>query len=209
MNGITYNNVNFSAWSWNTGENRAVPGQPDNSGDRRVAFAYGDFDVLIDVSDNAAHEVTFYILDWYNYNIRQRIDLLDPTTNAVLATSDTQSNFSNGRYVRFRFQGDVRVRFTSLGGWSAILNGIFFDGNTNTIHPTLPLTYTWQAAGQAPVTRVVNNHNPDSVAWTWNRWGRQPVTLTVSNLAGSTTTYHAIDILTPPAAPRSAGLGPG
>ncbi|MFM7584115.1 MAG: right-handed parallel beta-helix repeat-containing protein, partial [Caldilinea sp.] len=151
VNGINYSNANFSAWDWNTSDNRAVPGQPDNSGERRVAFAYGTFDVLIDVSDNAAHEVTFYMLDWPNYGIQQRIDLLDPTTDAVLATSDTQSNFYNGRYVRFRFQGDIKVRFTSLGGWNAILNGIFFDGNANTIHPTLPLTYTWQAAGQAPV----------------------------------------------------------
>jgi len=209
VNSLSYSGVQCAAWTWGTSDIRALPGQPDNSGTRRMAAAYNSsaFDVNIDVNDNAVHDIAFYIVDWDNQGIQQRIDLLDGVTGELLATSTPQSNFYGGRYVIFRYRGDIKVRFTHLGGWNALVNGIFFDTGGSLPALTLPLTYTWQAAGQSAVTHVVNNQNPDAVSWLWNSWGRKPITLTVSNIAGSVTTYHAIDILTPPSTVRISGPG--
>ena len=63
----------------------------------------------MDLTDGQAHEVTLYALDWdavVGAGIQrrdERIDVIDPATNTVLATQ-TLTNFF-GEYVSFSIKG--------------------------------------------------------------------------------------------------------
>jgi PKD repeat protein len=59
---------------------------------------------------------------------------------------------------------------------------------------SLPLTFYWQATGQAPVTHVSNASASDVVSYTWNTTGTQTITVTVSNAGGSVSDTHGIDV---------------
>lgn len=52
---------------------------------------------------------------------------------------------------------------------------------------TMPVTYTWTATGQSPVTRSIND-TMDTITYTWNVTGTQFITLTATNGIGSTVT---------------------
>jgi len=66
---------------------------------------------------------------------------------------------------------------------------------TATIAPlwaTRPITYTWQATGQAPVTH--SSGLTDTVAFTWHVSGTQTITVTAINAGGAVTGTHTIGI---------------
>lgn len=54
-----------------------------------------------------------------------------------------------------------------------------FTANVSPMTTTLPLTYTWQATEQAPVTHT--NDLSDTVLFTWDTPGIKAITVTVSN----------------------------
>jgi hypothetical protein len=63
------------------------------------------------------------------------------------------------------------------------------------ISTTLPLTYTWQASGQAPVTHT--GGLTDMVSFTWEVTGTQLITVTASNPFGSVMDTHVITLTAP------------
>ncbi|MGD2205983.1 MAG: hypothetical protein PVH17_04310, partial [Anaerolineae bacterium] len=67
---------------------------------------------------------------------------------------------------------------------------------TATVGPpttTLPITYTWQANGQAPVVHVSGGLT-DVVTFTWAVTGTQAITVTAANVAGGVSDTHVITI---------------
>lgn len=80
----------------------------------------------MDFTDGLTHETTFYAADSKKAGIAERIQIIDPTTNQVLASQDV-SNFSNGEYATFDLGGSVQVRIIRLSGSAAVLGGVFFD----------------------------------------------------------------------------------
>ncbi len=58
---------------------------------------------------------------------------------------------------------------------------------------TFPITYTWQATGQSPVTHTVNNLN-DAVNFVWSNSGSQAVNVTARNACGAANDTHFISI---------------
>jgi hypothetical protein len=58
---------------------------------------------------------------------------------------------------------------------------------------TLPITYTWQANGQAPVVHVSGGLT-DVVTFTWAVTGTQAITVTAANVAGGVSDTHVITI---------------
>jgi CSLREA domain-containing protein len=60
---------------------------------------------------------------------------------------------------------------------------------------TIPLTYTWQATGQLPITQTAGLS--DTVDFQWEITGTQLITVTARNMVGSVSDTHAI-ILTLP-----------
>lgn len=58
------------------------------------------------------------------------------------------------------------------------------------ITATLPITYTWEATGQAPVTHV--GSYLDAISFTWNITGPQLITLTATNGASPIVATHVL-----------------
>jgi hypothetical protein len=56
----------------------------------------------------------------------------------------------------------------------------------------VPITYSWQATGQAPVTHT--NGTSNTAAFTWSTIGVQTVTVTATNVVGSVSDSHAIAV---------------
>ncbi len=67
-----------------------------------------------------------------------------------------------------------------------------FTAAVEPITTTLPLTYTWEATGQMPVTHT--GGLTDTVSFTWETPGDQVVTVTAANQAGSVSVSHSIAI---------------
>src|SRR6185312_7449392 len=56
----------------------------------------------------------------------ERVDAVDPASGAVL-DSRTVSNFHTGTYLVWDVSGHIDFRFTVLGGYNAVLSGLFVD----------------------------------------------------------------------------------
>ncbi len=121
------NQINYT-WSTNTTDVRALKRPAPQSG--RVASSwyspFDQFSVNVNFSDSRSHLVTFYLLDWGRANRIERVDLIDPSTGAVL-DSRTITNLSGGIYLSWKMSGDLTFRFTRLSGPNPVINGIFFD----------------------------------------------------------------------------------
>jgi hypothetical protein len=58
---------------------------------------------------------------------------------------------------------------------------------------TVPLTYVWEAEGQAPITHT--NGLTDTISLTWDMEGMQLITVTVSNQAGTVSATYQVTII--------------
>lgn len=67
-----------------------------------------------------------------------------------------------------------------------------FTAQADPITATLPITYVWEASGQAPLT--ITNGPASNQAFTWATPGAQAITLTVSNPSSSITAWTSINI---------------
>ncbi len=69
-----------------------------------------------------------------------------------------------------------------------------FTAHTSPADTTLPLTYTWQATGQSPVTHT--GGLVDTVQFTWAEPGEKQITVTVTSAhGGPVTTIHTVMVL--------------
>jgi hypothetical protein len=59
-----------------------------------------------------------------------------------------------------------------------------------------PITYTWQASGQMPITHTAGVS--DSVSYVWDEPGTQEITITAKNIFGSTSDHFSLLIRMPP-----------
>ena len=66
-----------------------------------------------------------------------------------------------------------------------------------------PITYTWQASGQLPITHTVGLS--DTVSYVWDYPGTQVITVTATNIEGSTTDTFSLPVLMPPGRLEVAG----
>ncbi len=70
-----------------------------------------------------------------------------------------------------------------------------------------PITYTWQASGQIPITET--GGLSDSVSFTWDEPGTQVITVTASNILGSTADHYTLPIFMPPSDMEISGYKVG
>jgi hypothetical protein len=61
---------------------------------------------------------------------------------------------------------------------------------------TLPITYTWQASEQLPITHTIGLS--DTVSYVWEDPGTKVITVTATNIYGSTMDWHSILVGTAP-----------
>jgi hypothetical protein len=65
------------------------------------------------------------MLDWDKGSRSQRVDVVDGDSGVVLDTR-TVSDFYYGKYLVWNLSGHVKLRFTNLAGYNAVLSGLFF-----------------------------------------------------------------------------------
>jgi glycosidase len=85
---------------------------------------------------------------------------------------------------------------------------VAFTASVDPISVTLPLTYTWQATDQTPVTHTGLNTRNDGVNFVWLSSGVKTITVTATNTGGIVTDTHIITIaaLTQPVAPSMVSI---
>jgi glucose/arabinose dehydrogenase len=118
-----------SSWTWatSTSDARGLQKADPGATDRIAACWYSSgFTVDINLTDGQAHTVSLYAVDWDTTARSERVDVVDPSTGAVL-DSRTISSFHNGEYLSWALSGHVRLRFTRLAGANAVLSGLFFS----------------------------------------------------------------------------------
>jgi len=70
--------------------------------------------------------------------------------------------------------------------------GYIFIATASPVTTTLPITYTWEATGQSPVTSTSGLN--DTVTFTWSVIGTQTITVTAMNVVRAVTGTHVITI---------------
>ena len=78
-------------------------------------YSGSSFNVDVNLTDQATHRVTVYLLDWDARNRVTRIDVLDASTQQVLATQTAPAH-TQGVHMVWDLRGHVTLRFTRLGG---------------------------------------------------------------------------------------------
>ncbi|HUS36341.1 MAG TPA: glycoside hydrolase family 9 protein [Verrucomicrobiae bacterium] len=113
-------------WSLSTTDARAL--QRVGGADRvmTVWYAPDAFNLDFNFTDNIPHRVALYLLDWDRTGRVQRFDILDPSNNAVLNSTNV-SDFGEGKYLVFDLKGNSRVRISRVAGNNALIAGVFFD----------------------------------------------------------------------------------
>ncbi|HXB67001.1 MAG TPA: hypothetical protein VNY05_02090, partial [Candidatus Acidoferrales bacterium] len=159
---VAFTGQTLFTWSPSTADVRA-PQKGISAG--RVAsawYSFTSFSIDINLTDGLTHQVALYGLDWDGANTRaQRIDVLNPATGQVLATTPMTA-FSAGQYLVWNLTGHVTLRVTRTAGISAVVSGLLFDGGS----PLVPAL-----AAVAPATGVIGT--------------TVPVTITGANLIGA------------------------
>jgi hypothetical protein len=107
-------------------------------------------------------------------------------------------NFATGGEVWQMTPEVIPPASVSLSGPDEGVTGQSYDFTAAVEPPTatLPLTYTWQASGQAIITHTAGLL--DTVSYTWETAGDQYITVTASNAAGSVVDTHLITLASIP-----------
>jgi hypothetical protein len=83
-----------------------------------------------------------------------------------------------------------------------------FTATTAPITMTAPITYVWEATDQSPVTHT-SELVTDTMSFAWTQAGTKMITVTASNMAGTVTAMHFIEVGIEPASITLDGLQSG
>ena len=113
-------------WSPSTTDTRAL--QKTTGSDRFAAAWQNSTQLTFDLNFTgaAAHQVSFYFVDYDRAGREQDLEILDQTSGNTLASASI-SNFGNGVYYSYNLKGKVRVKITKVAGPNAVLSAMFFD----------------------------------------------------------------------------------
>ncbi len=127
-----------AVWSTTTTDENAL-----QNGEGRVASCWcGTSVVTLDLNllDGQTHEVSLYLDDWDRQDRAERVDVLDASTGAVLASEAVSRFYTYGKYISFNVSGHVVFQVVCTGGLNAVVNGLFIDPALppDTQSPTIP-----------------------------------------------------------------------
>jgi thermitase len=152
----------YSEWLWagSTTDTRGL--QKFATPTDRIAacwYSGASFDIDVNFTDGAVHTVALYCVDWETTTRAFRMDIVDPATDAVLATQNVTA-YNGGQYLVWNVGGHAIIRSTMTGGKNATVSGIFFDtpppapsapsalGATATSSSQINLTWTDNSANE-------------------------------------------------------------
>lgn len=120
-------NVSNYTWASQTGDPRALQ-IASGSLSRIAACDYSNnpsFSFNLTLTDEKAHQLALYFLDYDFRNRAETIQISDASTGAVLDTQSV-SDFSQGKYLVWNVSGVVNVTIANAGGLNEVISGIFF-----------------------------------------------------------------------------------
>jgi YVTN family beta-propeller protein len=212
--------TNDSIWTWAlpTTDPRALQTAPGAT--TRIASTFYStstvFNINVDITDNNAHRISLYLLDWDTTARAQTITIMDATTQAVLDT-ETFASFQNGEYASWTVSGNIIIQVTRNAGYNSVVAGIFFDPSSITPPPPPPpppttgataayagpdaatqgtWTPTYGANGDYIANYAANNPSYGTVSftgqslWTWANPTIDPRALRTSTSQGIASTYY-------------------
>ena len=161
ISGVGYTLPSYAAvsttgvpFTWEASTTEARAPQNLTGTDRVAADWYGtsnSFDFSLSFTNGSTHQVALYVLDFDNQNRQESIQVLNPSTQAQLASVSVYP-FTNGAYAIFNVSGSVIFRITKMSGGGPALTGIFIDPPG---HPTsLPTSGPASAPTSAPASGV-------------------------------------------------------
>ena len=91
-------------------------------------YSGGVINIDVNLTDGNSHKVTLYLLDWDSTARSVRVDVLDATTQQVLATQNAAA-INSGVYLKWDLRGHVIIRLTNTGSSNTVISGLFFDSS--------------------------------------------------------------------------------
>lgn len=133
------------------------------------------------------------------YHISPNSTAIDQGTNAGIMDDIDGETRPNG------FKPDIgadefycyALSAINILGPSEEVFGHVITFNTTVLPPTatIPITFTWQATGQASITHSLYSVS-DTMTYTWPVTGTQTITVSAANCGGSVTNTHMITLYT-------------
>ena len=119
---------------------------------------------------------------------RATVDGNDLTLEAVDDTGTITDTYTINK------PGNIPPSDLNTSGPTASLVGVNIElvAAIDPITTSLPITYSWQATGQAPQTVVGGLEN--NATFTWNQTGTQVITVTATNGWGTRVNTHTVNI---------------
>lgn len=89
----------------------------------------GDTDnaIVLNVTDNAPHLMTMYLEDADSVVRRQKIEIRDAASNALLSSQDLDTQFDQGVWLQWKFSGNITIKVILTGPNNTAHMGFFFD----------------------------------------------------------------------------------
>jgi hypothetical protein len=112
-----------------TNDRRALAADPSNAMPRNAGCTYADvtFHLDVDVKTNTAYSLALYFLDWDKKGRQTTVEVHDLKTLDLIAPIEMVSDYVNGKYLVYRCDRPVRLRFDHVRGDNAVVSGLFFD----------------------------------------------------------------------------------
>ncbi|HYE31152.1 MAG TPA: fibronectin type III domain-containing protein [Methylomirabilota bacterium] len=122
--------------------------ESDTSTKRFVGTWYANPTLTLELrlSDQNAHRVSMYFLDWDNGGRAQTVTISDLVTEEVLDTRSV-SDFTGGKYLTWDLRGHLKITITKTAGNNALLNGLFFGSAATPINNEIKLSEIAYASG--------------------------------------------------------------
>jgi hypothetical protein len=114
-------------WADSSSDPRALQ-KASNPADRIAACWYSNSSFTIDVTitDGQTYQMALYVVDWDQQRRAEIVNILDPSTDAVLDTRSV-TRFGAGAWLVWSVRGHIALQITNApGSLTAVVSGLFF-----------------------------------------------------------------------------------
>jgi len=135
VSGISCNKINPVNWENNSMDSRALAASGNNEFPRSIGAILTrnpfpcdqTMTVDIETKDTKEYQVALYFVDWKNEGMRTAVEIFDLQTRELIAPVQVIRDYSQGKYLIYRYNKPVRFRINHVRGPNASLSGLFFD----------------------------------------------------------------------------------
>jgi hypothetical protein len=124
---VTATNQQEFHWADSSSDPRALQ-KASTPADRIAACWYssGSFTIDVNITDGQTYQLALYVVDWDQQNRAEIVNVLDPSTFAVLDTRSV-TGFGTGTWLVWSVRGHITLQITNApGSLNAVVSGLFF-----------------------------------------------------------------------------------